>query len=116
MSKFHIIIAVHNRVDRTLGVLRSLDQQAYQDFAVYIIDDGSTNGTAERVKEEFGSELDLHILFGNGNLWWSGASHLGIETALQTAVDDDIIVLMNDDIKFGNDFLIRAAGVVADYP
>ncbi|MCZ7574925.1 MAG: glycosyltransferase family 2 protein [Ardenticatenaceae bacterium] len=116
MIRFYIVIPVHNRVRRTVNVLRCLQRQTYQHFTAYVVDDGSTDGTAERVREEFGSTLDLRILFGDGNLWWSGATHLGIETALQHASDDDVIVMMNDDIEFHEDFLSRAAEVATEYP
>jgi len=116
VNRFHILIPVHNRVNRTLHVLECLRKQTFKDFVVYVIDDGSTDGTAARVTETFGDSLDLHVLFGDGNLWWSGATHLGIETALHHALDEDVIVMMNDDIEFNEDFLARATRVAVEYP
>ncbi len=108
MPRFHIIIPAHNRVHITLCCLGQLATQTYRNFSVYVIDDGSTDGTSERCHDEYGDKLDLQILQGDGNLWWTGATHLGIETALQVASDDDCIVMMNDDVTFNPDFLAKA--------
>ena len=116
MTRFHVVIPVHNRVRKTLNVLECLQKQTFQNFTVYLVDDGSTDGTADCVKERFGTQLDLHVLLGDGNLWWSGATHLGIEAALHEASDEDAIVMMNDDIEFSEDFLARASKALLKYP
>lgn len=116
MSKFHIVIPVHNRVNITLRCLDRLSNQTYQDFCVYVIDDGSTDGTAEQCRARFADKLDLTILPGDGNLWWTGATHWGIEEALNNASNDDAIVMMNDDVVFGSDFLAIAHRIHAEHP
>jgi GT2 family glycosyltransferase len=116
MTMFHIILPVHNRVNVTLNFLEHLTKQTTQNFEVYVIDDGSTDKTSERVTETFSNRLDLHLLRGNGELWWTGATYLGIEEALKSAADDDCIVMMNDDVTFDPDFFEKAQQIFRKYP
>src|SRR5207248_3039039 len=97
-----IISPVRNRREITLQCLRSLDRIDKTNLAVrrIIIDDGSTDGTAEAVAENF---PDVEIIHGDGNLWYSGAANLGIKRALQD--NPDYILLINDDTIFDGKFL-----------
>jgi GT2 family glycosyltransferase len=70
-KSIYIIIPVHNRKALTLACLENLrtngDLQKYQ---VIVVDDGSSDRTAEEVAENY---PEVNILKGNGNLWWTGA-------------------------------------------
>ncbi len=46
------------------------------------------------IEEEF---PDVILLKGDGNLWWTGATNLGVEYALTQAGQDDYILTLNDD-------------------
>ena len=115
-THFHIVIPVHNRVQTTLRVLGCLAAQSERSFTVWLVDDGSTDGTADEARAAFGDRLDLRILTGDGSLFWGGAVHMGMEETLKAAGDADVLVMMNDDITFEPDFLARAAGVAAAQP
>jgi GT2 family glycosyltransferase len=67
-----------------------------------VVDDGSTDGTAEAVRNEF---PDVNIIPGDGNLWCSGAVNLGVEFALYGR--PDYILVINDDTIFDERFLQR---------
>ena len=60
--------------------------------AVFLIDDGSTDGTSERCRERFPY---VKIISGDGNLWWSGAINLGVTAALRCGAD--LILWLNND-------------------
>ncbi|WP_187262371.1 glycosyltransferase family 2 protein [Pontibacter beigongshangensis] len=96
----HIVIPVFNRKHFTKACLLSLRQQTNQDFKVIIVDDGSTDGTAEMLREEF-PEVD--ILFGDGNLFWTASVNMGIKHALQSGTD--YVMTMNNDVEVAPDFI-----------
>ena len=46
------------------------------------------------IEEEF---PDVILLKGDGNLWWTGATNMGVGYALAQADQDDYILTLNDD-------------------
>lgn len=97
MSKpIYILIPVHNRRNTTLHGLRTLYAdatiQAWPDLHIIVIDDGSTDGTAAALQNEFPS---VTILAGDGNLWWTGAMCQGMDYAVQEGCD--AVIWLNDD-------------------
>ena len=90
-----VIMACHNRRKHTLSCLRALDQQSNIDdivIEVYLLDDGSTDGTSEAVSAEFGN---VHILKGNGKLYWNRGMYESFSAAIQKGFD--YYLWLNDD-------------------
>lgn len=101
---------------KTLSCLRSLysaldyyNQKAEYDtrmidVCVYLTDDGCTDGTGEAVRNEFGSRA-IHLLKGNGNLFWAGGMRFAWNEALKNKECWDYYLLLNDDtVLFENVF------------
>ena len=85
----------HNRCDVTLQCLHALyNQDGLKEvvFQVYLVDDGSTDGTAEEVKRQF---PDIKIFRGDGSLYWCG----GMRRAWTEAMKEryDYFLWLNDD-------------------
>lgn len=93
-SKLYIVIPVHNRKPFTFDCLVSLQQQTEKNFQVVVVDDGSNDGTSDMIETQF---PEVILLKGDGNLWWSGATNLGIKYALANGATK-IITLNNDTI------------------
>jgi GT2 family glycosyltransferase len=89
----HIVIPVFNRKEYTKACLESLQAQTNQNFKVVIVDDGSTDGTDQMLKEDF-PEVD--VLKGDGSLFWTAGVNMGIRHALKMGADN--IMTMNNDI------------------
>ncbi len=98
----YCIIPVHNRVSETLGVLRCLRAQDYAHIQTVVVDDGSTDGTADLVRQNF---PEVELLSGNGNLWWSGAMARGLKFVLPRAKEDDYVLFQNNDTSFAPDYV-----------
>jgi GT2 family glycosyltransferase len=71
-----IVIPVHNRRDFTRECLLSLRKQTYKNFKVIIVDDGSMDGTGDMIEKDFPEVIPLK---GDGELWWTGATNMGVE-------------------------------------
>lgn len=88
------ILTCFNRKEKTIVCLRSLFS-IIPNIEVYLTDDGCTDGTPEAVRELY--PLSVHIVNGNGNLYWSR----GMYTAWKEAIKDnyDYYIWLNDDIE-----------------
>ncbi len=95
-----IVIPVHNRKAFTRACLESLRRQTVKNFKVIVIDDGSADGTGEMVEKEF---PEVILLKGDGNLWWAGATNLGVQCALDCGAE--YIMTLNNDTVASDDFL-----------
>ncbi len=103
MVDLFILLPVHNRREITRRFVECLKRQTFKDFHLVLIDDGSTDGTAEMVKENVQA---LTILRGTGAWWWGGALHQGYYWLKSQALTDSATVLIiNDDAVFGNDYI-----------
>lgn len=101
MQKLAILNPVYNGLDYTKKSLANLEDAVGQsqwklneDVFIIIIDDGSTDGTAEWIRK---NHPEVTICAGDGNLWWSGAINLGAEFALNR-LNCSYILLWNNDI------------------
>ena len=90
-----LVLPVHNNKEDTKEFLESLKQTSYPNYKVIIIDDGSTDGTEEMLRQEYPGVI---LLKGDGNLWWSGATNMGIEKAIDIKADYVLLGGMNDTV------------------
>ena len=85
------VVPVHNRVEITKRFLGFLSAQDYPALHVVVIDDGSTDGTADLLAQS--SHLNLTVLRGDGTLWWGGALHMGMQWVSKMATDADYLLI-----------------------
>jgi GT2 family glycosyltransferase len=106
-----VILTCHNRREKTLRCLDCLFKawQAYSgrnlQLAVYLTDDGCSDGTAEAVLTRF-SNQEIHIVKGDGNCFWAGGMRLAWREALREKERWDDYLLVNDD-TFANETLFK---------
>ena len=94
-----VLMTCHNRRDITLTCLANLAQQTVSS-TVYLVDDGSSDGTAEAVRAQYPA---VNVLSGNGSLFWVGGMRLAFATAMQTG--HDYYLWLNDDTHLQSDAL-----------
>lgn len=93
-----VLITCHNRIQKTQTCLKSLFNQKKIEninLKVFLVDDGSTDGTKEYVKNYF---PQVNLTVGNGKLYWGGGTYLAWETALNSNNHFDFFLLLNDDV------------------
>ena len=103
-SRIWIIIPVYNRKSLTRACLEGLRCQQYRAFQVIVVDDGSTDGTSQMLRNEF---PDVLVLKGDGNLFWTKSVNLGVKYVLSHANAEDYILTLNDDLTVKVDYLER---------
>lgn len=90
-----VLLTCFNRRDQTLQCLRRLADQRLSSgyrLSVFLVDDGSNDGTSGAVKVEF---PDARIIAGNGSLYWCGGMRLAWGIAAEE--DPEFYLLANDD-------------------
>jgi len=90
-----VLITCHNRKDNTLSCLERLDNQELPKdvkLKIYLVDDGSTDGTSEAVSKKF---PDVNLIQGDGNLFWNGGMRMAWEAAMNHGYD--YYLWLNDD-------------------
>ncbi|MCC4214248.1 glycosyltransferase family 2 protein [Leeuwenhoekiella parthenopeia] len=95
MKRIAALITCFNRVEKTIdciGRLQSIDSK----IDVYLVDDGSTDGTSEKVNQAFPK---VSVIRGNGNLYWNRGMHLAWKMALINKVKYDYFLWLNDDVN-----------------
>jgi GT2 family glycosyltransferase len=119
VSVAHLRIAAlmtcHNRRDLTLRCLARLGvaaDQAASRAAVdtYLVDDGCTDGTGEAVQSQFPR---VHLIRGNGELFWCGGMRLAWGHAARH--DYDAYLWLNDDVALDEDALCRLIEVACGH-
>lgn len=113
-TKIYILLPVYNRRTITANFISFLKKQSYNNYHLILIDDGSTDGTAEMVKSEL---KNVVIITGKGNWWWGGALHQGYKWIKKNVRERDFFVLiMNDDTEFDPDFLSNGISILSQKP
>ncbi len=100
----YALIPVFNRLPMTRTIVGQLRSQILDEkLIITVIDDGSTDGTAEFLR----SQSDIQTITGNGNLWWGGAICLGLRQTLPSTKDHDWVMFINNDTEIRPDFAQR---------
>jgi GT2 family glycosyltransferase len=105
-----VLLTCHNRKAQTLDCLNSLYACILPEnlsFDVFLVDDGSTDGTGAAIRNQY---PEVNIIPGDGSLYWNRGMHLAWETASK-AKDYDCYLWLNDDtVLLATALTVFAAG------
>lgn len=90
-----VLMTCHNRRVKTTECLRALHACLLPPgvvLEIYLVDDGSRDGTSEAVRQEFPR---VRILDGDGNLFWNGGMRRAFAAAMKDGYDG--YLWLNDD-------------------
>jgi len=95
IKRIAVLMTCYNRRETTLECLRALYDQELPggvNFDTYLVDDGCTDGTGEAVRDAY---PDVHVLEGDGSLYWCGGMRLAFAEAMKGSYD--FYLWLNDD-------------------
>ena len=99
------LMTCFNRRETTLAGLASVRAQKGLEgceVAVYLVDDGSKDGTADAVEEQF---PEVHLMRGDGSLFWNGGMRKAFAAAMKVGYDG--YIWFNDDTVLTEDAVAR---------
>lgn len=106
--KIAALLTCHDRRVKTERCLSSLLNalSVYNDnhndavrLEIFLTDDGCSDGTADAALGVVGDKVPLHILKGDGNLFWAGGMRYCWGAALKRQSEWDYYLLLNDDVE-----------------
>lgn len=106
-----IVTPVHNRIKSTLKFLESIKRSSYTNYNIVIIDDGSTDNTFAIIKKNYPTVITIR---GDGNLFWTGGTNLGVKYALKHGYD--YVLTINNDAIVEKDSLTNLVKSALDNP
>jgi GT2 family glycosyltransferase len=92
-----VLITCHNRKEKTLACLQALNvaEKPYGiNLDVFLVDDGSTDGTQDEIRHRFPL---VNVTLADGNLFWAGGMRLAYKSAIANGFIYDCYLLLNDD-------------------
>lgn len=103
-----IVIPLYNKSRSIVNTIKSVLNQSYQDFEIVVVDDGSTDGSAEAVRAIEDNRIRL-IQKENGGV--CSARNAGITNARY-----DYIALLDADDVWDKDYLLEQKRLIEDFP
>ncbi len=103
MKQIGIVICNYNKKNDALACIRSILESKFQDYDIYVVDNASTDGSAEAIRNVYGEQVTL--LVNQENLGGSGGFNTGLRAAFQKGypylmcVDNDALL---DENAVGN--------------
>lgn len=97
LNQIAVLLTCFNRVDITVACLKSLYDAILPEnvsIDVFLVDDGSTDGTSNSVRLNF---PDVNVICGTGSLYWNRGMHLAWESAIKKK-EYDFYLWLNDDV------------------
>ncbi|MDO5650622.1 MAG: glycosyltransferase family 2 protein [Moraxella sp.] len=94
-SRLAIVLVTYNRLALLKQTLASIAEQTYPIDTVVIVDNASTDGTAEFLRAY--DKLNTHVVYSEKNTGGAGGFYQGVKTAFELgfdwlyAIDDDVL-------------------------
>lgn len=114
MKTVAILLTCHNRKYKTLACLAALYENTLPEgyvLDVFLVDDGSTDGTSQAIRESYPL---VNIISGDGNLFWNGGMRMAFDSAM--AKEFNYYLWLNDDTILYQDTISRAITTVHSLP
>lgn len=102
-NKVYVVIPTFNRKVKLVACVKCFIKQSYKNIEVVVINDGSSDGSIEKISKI--KDNRIRQIVGNGNWWWTGSMKKGLDLILAEASDADYVLSMNDDCMIKRDYV-----------
>jgi len=99
LTKVAIIILNYNGKRFLSDCIKSVLEQSYRDFRIYLVDNSSTDGSVEFVRKYF---PEVEVIVNSDNLGFAAGNNAGFSRTINR---HDYIVLLNNDTKVDKNWL-----------
>lgn len=100
MRKVSFVILNWNNYIDTKECLESLEKITYPDYEVILLDNGSHDGSTQKIQKEF---PQYTYIYNNDNLGFTKATNVGVKEALKRGAD--YVFFLNNDMIVDKNFL-----------
>jgi dolichol-phosphate mannosyltransferase len=114
--KVIVVLPAYNEQENLAGLLQSLSESlsdAYLDFRIIVVNDGSSDRTPEILKEQEG-KLPLKVYTHARNQGLGATIRDGLQYANQTANSKDVIVTMDADETHPTGLILRMVRMIKE--
>ena len=96
-----VIFTCHNRAEKSKKCVESLiEKNKDNNLFFVVVDDGSSDNTVEQLEKINYKYNNIHIIHGNGNLFYSKGMRRGMQCLNESGQIYDYVLLINDDVEF----------------
>lgn len=110
-SSVAIVLVNWNSYEFTHDCINSLKKVTYQNFSIIVVDNGSVDGSGQKLQNE---HQELIVLFSPDNKGFTGGNNLGLAYAIQNGYD--YAMMLNNDTFVEPDFLDHLVKYLDHHP
>ncbi len=117
MGNISFVILNYKTYNEAIACAESiLSTQTYPDIQIVIVDNGSGNGSVEKLEKHFAGAERVHVIAAEENLGFARGNNLGIAYARAHFAPDFIVVANSDIIFEQKDYCEQLAAIYAKKP
>ena len=104
MKRVAILVLTHNGKRNLKECFDSINEQSFTDFDLYLIDNGSTDGTSEYVEKNFPM---VRVIRFERNFGFAGGYNKAVDVITKKYGEYEYLVFLNDDTKVDKKWYIK---------
>ncbi len=111
ISLTSIIILTHDQLEYTMLCIESIQKHTHVPYELIIVDNGSTDGTVEYLKDLRSRYINIKTIFNKENLGYAMGNNMGF-----SASEGRYLIIMNNDVIVTENWLSGLLHVAEDVP